>query len=224
MSGISSAAGLLASRCLVSPLQAQAATAQTLLQYTAVRFRRKPRWLGTAKSKLFRVPERRKQIEEERVELMRLHNNYHTQMKAVRRFLMDEVEAFKLVSRAGMVIQTPEEAEAEWEEVQRINEEWNKKVAEVREKRLAEEREQRKTFILERLVAKEARDQERQEQVEARVRAEKEQAKTFITRENIDQAIERALVQPTSYNFAIDSNGNLHRQGEEVQSQELKSP
>uniref|UniRef100_A0A8D8B0S0 Small ribosomal subunit protein mS26 n=1 Tax=Culex pipiens TaxID=7175 RepID=A0A8D8B0S0_CULPI len=224
MSGFSTAAGLLASRCLVSPLQHQSAASQTLLQYTAVRFRRKPRWLGTAKSKLFRVPERRQQIEEERVELMRLHNNYHTQMKAVRRFLIDEVEAFKLVSRAGMVIQTPEEAEAEWEEVQRINEEWNRSVAEVREKRLAEEREQRKTFILERLVAKEARDQERAERVEARVRAEKEQGKTFITRENIDQAIERALVQPTSYNFAIDSNGNLHRQDDEVTSQEAKSP
>ncbi|XP_039432092.1 probable 28S ribosomal protein S26, mitochondrial [Culex pipiens pallens] len=224
MSGFSTAAGLLASRCLVSPLQHQTVASQTLLQYTAVRFRRKPRWLGTAKSKLFRVPERRQQIEEERVELMRLHNNYHTQMKAVRRFLIDEVEAFKLVSRAGMVIQTPEEAEAEWEEVQRINEEWNKSVAEVREKRLDEEREQRKTFILERLVAKEARDQERQERVEARVRAEKEQGKTFITRDNIDQAIERALVQPTSYNFAIDSNGNLHRQDDEVQSQEAKSP
>uniref|UniRef100_A0A8D8D669 Small ribosomal subunit protein mS26 n=1 Tax=Culex pipiens TaxID=7175 RepID=A0A8D8D669_CULPI len=225
MSSFSTAASLLASRCLVSPLQHQtAATSQTLLQYTAVRFRRKPRWLGTAKSKLFRVPERRQQIEEERVELMRLHNNYHTQIKAVRRFLIDEVEAFKLVSRAGMVIQTPEEAEAEWEEVQRINEEWNRSVAEVREKRLAEEREQRKTFILERLVAKEARDQERQERVEARVRAEKEQGKTFITRDNIDQAIERALVQPTSYNFAIDSNGNLHRQDDEVTSQEAKSP
>ncbi|XP_001849274.2 probable 28S ribosomal protein S26, mitochondrial [Culex quinquefasciatus] len=224
MSGFSTAAGLLASRCLVSPLQHQTVASQTLLQYTAVRFRRKPRWLGTAKSKLFRVPERRQQIEEERVELMRLHNNYHTQMKAVRRFLIDEVEAFKLVSRAGMVIQTPEEAEAEWEEVQRINEEWNRSVAEVREKRLAEEREQRKTFILERLVAKEARDQERQERVEARVRAEKEQGKTFITRDNIDQAIERALVQPTSYNFAMDSNGNLHRQDDEVQSQEAKSP
>ncbi|EDS29971.1 mitochondrial ribosomal protein S26 [Culex quinquefasciatus] len=224
MSGFSTAAGLLASRCLVSPLQHQTVASQTLLQYTAVRFRRKPRWLGTAKSKLFRVPERRQQIEEERVELMRLHNNYHTQMKAVRRFLIDEVEAFKLVSRAGMVIQTPEEAEAEWKEVQRINEEWNRSVAEVREKRLAEEREQRKTFILERLVAKEARDQERQERVEARVRAEKEQGKTFITRDNIDQAIERALVQPTSYNFAIDSNGNLHRQDDEVQSQEAKSP
>uniref|UniRef100_A0A8D8AXY7 Small ribosomal subunit protein mS26 n=1 Tax=Culex pipiens TaxID=7175 RepID=A0A8D8AXY7_CULPI len=224
MSGFSTAASLLASRCLVSPLQHQTVASQTLLQYTAVRFRRKPRWLGTAKSKLFRVPERRQQIEEERVELMRLHNNYHTQMKAVRRFLIDEVEAFKLVSRAGMVIQTPEEAEAEWEEVQRINEEWNRSVAEVREKRLAEEREQRKTFILERLVAKEARDQERQERVEARVRAEKEQGKTFITRDSIDQAIERALVQPTSYNFAIDSNGNLHRQDDEVTSQEAKSP
>jgi len=41
-----------------------------------VRWRRKPRWLPVAKSKMFRVPERKKQTEEERTELMRLHNQY----------------------------------------------------------------------------------------------------------------------------------------------------
>lgn len=41
-----------------------------------VRWRRKPRWLPVAKSKVFRVPERKHQTEEERVELMRLHNQY----------------------------------------------------------------------------------------------------------------------------------------------------
>jgi len=41
-----------------------------------VRWRRKPRWLPVAKSKVFRVPERKKQTEEERTELMRLHNQY----------------------------------------------------------------------------------------------------------------------------------------------------
>lgn len=41
-----------------------------------VRWRRKPRWLPTAKSKLFRVPERKQQSPEEKAELLRLHNNY----------------------------------------------------------------------------------------------------------------------------------------------------
>ena len=41
-----------------------------------VRWRRKPRWLPVAKSKLFRVPERVKQSPEESAELLRLHNVY----------------------------------------------------------------------------------------------------------------------------------------------------
>lgn len=219
MSGIASVGGLLASKCI---LNAHQQPTRLLLQYTTVRHHRKPRWLGTAKSKLFRVPERRQQIADEVAELKRLHNNYHTQMKAVRRFLMDEVEASKLVSRAGMIIQTPEEEAAEWEEIQRINDDWNRQVADVRDKRLAEEREQRRNFILERLVAKEQREQEKREQVEARVRLEKELSKTYITRDNIDKAIEMALVQPVSYNFAIDLNGNIHR-SDDRQSEEAKS-
>ncbi|XP_019537310.3 small ribosomal subunit protein mS26 [Aedes albopictus] len=219
MSGIACAVGLLASKSI---LNASQQPGRILLQYTAVRFRRKPRWLGTAKSKLFRVPERHQQVDEEVTELKRLHNNYHTQMKAVRRFLMDEVAASKLISRAGMIIQTPEEEAAEWEELQRINEEWNRTVGEVREKRLADEREQRKNYILERLVAKEQRDQEKRERVEEKVRLEKELSKNYITRENIDKAIEMALVQPMSYNFAIDLSGNIRRHGEEQNEESTK--
>ncbi|XP_049283059.1 probable 28S ribosomal protein S26, mitochondrial [Anopheles funestus] len=185
--------------------------AVALLQYTTVRFRRKPRWLGTAKSKLFRVPERKKQIEEEIEELKRLHNNYRTQMKAVRNFLRDEVEAYKLVSRAGLVLQTPEQEEAEWQEALRRNDEWNQQTAAKREERLVTERAARKEYILERLVLKEQREIDKKEQVEAKVRIEKELSKTFITRENIDKAIELALVQPTTFNFALDRDGNLHR-------------
>lgn len=43
---------------------------------TSVRWRRKPRWLPVAKSKMFRVPERKRQDQDEKVELMRLNNIY----------------------------------------------------------------------------------------------------------------------------------------------------
>lgn len=49
---------------------------QTGFALEFVRWRRKPRWLPTAKSKMFRVPERKEQTEEEKAELLRLHNNY----------------------------------------------------------------------------------------------------------------------------------------------------
>ncbi|EDS29109.1 mitochondrial ribosomal protein, S26 [Culex quinquefasciatus] len=70
-------------------------------------YRRKLRWLATVKSKLFR-------IEEDRVKLMQLFKNFYIQIKAVPRFLIDEVEAFTLAYRYGP-------PNYEWEEVQRIN-------------------------------------------------------------------------------------------------------
>lgn len=42
----------------------------------SVRWHRKPRWVPVAKSKIFKVPERRHEDPEERAELMRLHQNY----------------------------------------------------------------------------------------------------------------------------------------------------
>jgi hypothetical protein len=41
-----------------------------------VRFRRKPRFLPVAKSKIFRIPQHPQQDPEEKMELLRLHNNY----------------------------------------------------------------------------------------------------------------------------------------------------
>jgi hypothetical protein len=49
-----------------------------------VRWKRKPRWLPVAKSKVFRIPERPKTDESEQIELRRLHDRYRTQMRAVR--------------------------------------------------------------------------------------------------------------------------------------------
>ena len=51
-------------------------TGQTGFALEFVRWRRKPRWLPTAKTKMFRVPERVQQSPEEKAELLRLHNNY----------------------------------------------------------------------------------------------------------------------------------------------------
>lgn len=52
-----------------------------------LRWRRKPRWLPVAKSKIFRIPKRPETPLEETLELQRLYNNYRTQMKSIRRHL-----------------------------------------------------------------------------------------------------------------------------------------
>lgn len=49
-----------------------------------IRWKRKPIWLPTAKSKVFRVPKRPVISIEEKLEIQRLYNNYRTYMTSFR--------------------------------------------------------------------------------------------------------------------------------------------
>ncbi|XP_058976244.1 small ribosomal subunit protein mS26-like [Musca domestica] len=175
-----------------------------------VRWRRKPRWLPTAKSKLFRVPERKQQSPEEKAELLRLHNNYKTQLRSVRQYLREENQRIAETSSADHFVLTPEQEEAEFQRCLQENEKWNREVAALREQRLAREHQEKQQYVQERLRLAEEREEERMEKIEALVRKEKELSKTFITRENLDAAIEQALANPIDYNFSIDLQGNLY--------------
>lgn len=89
---------------------------------------RKPRWLPVAKSKVFRIPQRPEVSEEERLELLRLNNNYKTQMRAIRRFYHDEMIHDKSTrDSASSEMSLRLEAE-EWKKCVELNEQWNKQV------------------------------------------------------------------------------------------------
>ncbi|XP_016956189.1 probable 28S ribosomal protein S26, mitochondrial [Drosophila biarmipes] len=176
-----------------------------------VRWRRKPRWLPVAKSKMFRVPERKKQTEEERTELMRLHNQYKTQLRSVRQFLREENVRHEETSTADHIVLTPEQEEAEFQKCLDANAAWNAAIAKERDQRLAKEREEKVAYVQERLEARQVREEERREQANQRVLLEIERSKTYITRENLDAAIETALANPVDHNFAIDLAGNLYQ-------------
>ncbi|XP_017111993.1 probable 28S ribosomal protein S26, mitochondrial [Drosophila elegans] len=176
-----------------------------------VRWRRKPRWLPVAKSKMFRVPERKKQTEEERTELMRLHNQYKTQLRSVRQFLREEVVRHEETSTADHIVLTPEQEEAEFQKCLDVNAAWNATIAKERDQRLAKEREEKVAYVQERLDARQVREEERKEQANQRVLLEIERSKTYITKETLDAAIETALANPVDHNFAIDLAGNLYQ-------------
>lgn len=176
-----------------------------------VRWRRKPRWLPVAKSKLFRVPERKVEDPMERAELMRLHANYKTQLRAVRGFLMADTNAREATSTADHLIISPEQMEEEFRQCSEVNDKWNAQIAQVRNQRLAIEREAQRELILQRLDAKKDRTASRRISAEELVRLEKERVKSLITPANIDQAIEQALAETKDYNFAIDLSGKIYR-------------
>ncbi|KAL5293060.1 mRpS26 family protein [Megaselia abdita] len=175
-----------------------------------VRYRRKPRWLPVAKSKMFRIPEHPEQSDEEKAELLRLHNHYRTQMRSVRLFLREEAQRIRQTSSADHLVMTPEEEEAEFQKCVAINDEWNKKISEERNQRLEADLQKTKEFVDERLEAFRERKEEHIENIDAIVKAEKEMAKTFITREKLDEAIETALANPIDYNFSIDLKRNMY--------------
>lgn len=182
-------------------------------QLQLVRWRRKPRWLPVAKSKLFRVPERKAEDPIERAELMRLHANYKTQLRAVRSFLINNSQR-EVSSQADHLIVSPEELEEDFKQCSLVNDQWNQEIAEIRNKRLAAEREAQIELVAQRLEAKSERIALKKDTAERLVRIEKERAKTLITPENIDKAIEAALAETKDYNFAIDLSGNVYRNEE----------
>ncbi|XP_055905043.1 probable 28S ribosomal protein S26, mitochondrial [Eupeodes corollae] len=175
-----------------------------------VRWRRKPRWLPVAKSKVFRIPEKKPQSMDEKLELLRLHNHYKTQMRSMRMYLREESQRIRETSTADHLVMSVEEEEAEFQRCLNLNKEWNDQIAAERNLRLEKENAAKREYIKERLELAKEREEDRLQRIEEIVRKEKEASKTFITRENIDQAIETALANPLDFNFSIDLRGNLY--------------
>ncbi|XP_067012915.1 small ribosomal subunit protein mS26 [Anabrus simplex] len=176
--------------------------------YQGVRWRRKPRWVPVAKSKMFRVPERPKVPEEEMNELQRLNNNYNTQIKSIRAFLKEQVQASYMTVDTSL---DKERLEAEdFARCMKINDEWNAKIVKIREERLAKQAELTKEKVIQKIIQEEEKEKQTLEEIERIVREEKEKAKSYITADNIDEAIEKALNTEVDYNFAIDLDGNIY--------------
>ncbi|XP_012287639.1 probable 28S ribosomal protein S26, mitochondrial [Orussus abietinus] len=172
-----------------------------------VRWKRKPIWLPTAKTKLFRVPKRPKIPIEEMEELKRLNNNYKTYMNSLSKFF----KKFAIDNRVELNVEELERVEKlDFERCFKMNEEWNKNIANNREKRLLAVEAALKERVLQKIIMAEKEAEEQRKLVDERIRKEKEIAHTFITEKNIDAAIENILENVVDYNVAIDADGNRY--------------
>lgn len=187
------------------------------------RWARKPISLGTAKSKLFRVPKRPQIPIEEAEEIKRLFNNYRTNMKSVRKYLESKYAVSTLETS------DPEQQKKIFEEdfarCMEINDQWNAQQKVLREKQMAD-RLQREIELAKSTIAEyEKQHQLQMEQIEDIVRQEKERSKTFITPDSLDEAIENALANVVDYNYAIDLEGNKYYGRETIpESQKHETP
>ncbi|KAG6451307.1 probable 28S ribosomal protein S26, mitochondrial [Manduca sexta] len=171
---------------------------------------RKPRWLPVAKSKIYRIPKRPVISEDEKKELLRLHNNYRTQMRAIKRFYFDELVK-EMASKQSATSEMSQRLEAEeWLRCVELNDKWNAQVALDREERRKQEVAAMEEYTLARMEAKDKELKARIEKASEKIREEKELSKSFITPETLDAAIDHAIANPTDYNFAIDLKGNKY--------------
>ncbi|XP_045779506.1 probable 28S ribosomal protein S26, mitochondrial [Maniola jurtina] len=169
---------------------------------------RKPRWLPVAKSKIYRIPKRPVITEEERLELLRINNNYKTQMRAIRRFYHEEMikEKSSLESASSEMSQRLEADD--WEKCVQLNEQWNIQVAAEREERRKAELAAMEEYALRRMEAKDTELRDRIAKASEKIKEQKELSSTFITPETLEAAIDHALANPVDYNYAIDLRGN----------------
>lgn len=173
-----------------------------------LRWKRKPRWMPVAKSKIFRVPERPVIPEDERAELMRLYNNYRNYMKSIRRYVVAKHQASLAITTDEKDIQKV--FEDDFQRCNEINDKWNAAVGLERQIYFEKVLEDSVNTAKQALAKAEEKKQLQLELAENIIAEQKEAAKTFITADNIDQAIEHALANPVDYNFAIDLDGNKH--------------
>lgn len=173
----------------------------------SIRWRRKPRWVPIAKSKMFRVPPRTIIPEDEKIELMRLYNNYRNHMKAIRSYLHSEYNVKSVV--IDTEVQEKEFLE-DFNKCCKINDKWNEEVRYVREARRITELEKSKELALHRMDLQAERKRKIFELTEEMVRKEKKASVNFITPEKLDAAVEHAIANPVDYNYSIDLEGNLY--------------
>lgn len=137
-------------------------------------------------------------------------------------FLRQEVATASLPSTTSILLKSPEQVQAEFDEAIKINTEWNAECAKVRAVRMEKKLKEQEQYVLERLALKEERDEEKRKLVREAIELQKDQSKHFITEENIDEAIERALANVVDYNFAIDMDGNMYKGSQSLGKEQPK--
>lgn len=93
-------------------------------------------------------------------------------MRSIRTYFIEENERKKNITSADHIFTTPEQEELEFIQNKKLNDMWNSEISKVRNDRIAKENAEKHNLIMERLLAKELREEEAKKQIEAIVRKE----------------------------------------------------
>ncbi|KAK2712000.1 small ribosomal subunit protein mS26-like [Artemia franciscana] len=170
-----------------------------------VRYARKPTWMPTAKSKLFRIPKKPVLPEDEKLEIYRLERIYKTNMKSIRMFLSSEQE--KVVAASSIGSDFLNQLEEDHLKALEFNRQENERIGKLREERYARMLEEQRQKTLEAKQKFIERTDKRIKEYTKMVEELEEISKTLITADSLEKAIEEALANPVDPNFVLTKNG-----------------
>lgn len=181
-----------------------------LLQHIVVRFARKPIWMPTAPSKLFRITEHTFYTPEEREQSQLLINAYLAQIASLQEFMKREF--FLPIEESGGL---PTEFLAKELEADKTlledNARENQRIALIREQEAKSRIEDLENTVMAEKMRVEEKLIDIGSTVDEFVRRQKADPHNFVTPENIDRHIEKAMDSPVSFSFCIDKSGKQHR-------------
>jgi len=168
---------------------------------------RKPRWVPTAPSKIFKLPNRKRPPADEARERKVLKDRYGTQIKALwlHQRALNYGRLFEKLST-----ETSVKYEQEIDQVIEENNRINAEIRAQREEIMATEWAETEKYILATKAQKELQEEEELKQTEQQILAQIERLKTALKIEDLDEAIEKALSTEVDYNYAIDLAGNKY--------------
>lgn len=175
-----------------------------------VRYARKPIWMPTAPSKLFRIPEHTFYSAEEVNQIKVLDKAHKAQIIALSEFFRLEfyIPATQLGGLPKEFVEVENEQERKiYEENDRIN----AQIAKQRDEYFSKTIQELEEKCMEAKLDKEEELAEIGKRIDAYVKEQLADPNNFVTPDNLNEMLEKAIESPTSYEFFIDRNGKRYK-------------
>lgn len=182
----------------------------SLGQRIIVRFR-KPIWMPTAPSKLFRmsVLERKFYDADEVEQIRKLNSVYNAQMESIGKFMLREF--YEPASKAGGIPAEFLEVERKEDElIFKENDEINAAIAKQKEEFFNKRIRDLEDKVMEEKFSREELVIQASQQVDDYIKKHKDNPESCLTPENFETVISKAMENPTSYEFCIDKSGRIY--------------
>lgn len=181
----------------------------SLGQKIVVRYARKPIWMPTAPSKLFRIPEHTFYSQDEIKKIRSLHESYRAQALSVAEFMKHEF--FLPASQSGGLSKEFIDKELENDkQIYEENDRENARIAKLKKEVMLDRIRETEDKLMEEKLRREEELLHISQKIDDFVREQKSDPDCVVTEENIEEMIEKAIESPVSHQFFIDKSGKKY--------------